>query len=462
MSVTHPVSKIAANRHNVTVILGAQWGDEGKGKIVDLLSSSAEVVCRFQGGNNAGHTVVVDEKSYDFHLLPCGIINKNCISVIGNGVVVNLPQLFDELERNQTLSATNVNGKNANGKMASLEHNTRADWMNRLYISNEAHLVFDVHQKADGLIEADLQADGKRQIGTTKKGIGPTYSTKALRMGIRMEDLIDNFDLFEKEFRHLVEYHKKQFDNPSHLVDIDNELEKYKKLAEQIRPCVRDTRKFLNDSIKGGKKVLIEGANGSMLDIDHGTYPYVTSSNCTIGGVCTGLGLPTTGVGSIYGVVKAYCTRVGDGPFPTELHDETGDALQALGHEVGVTTKRKRRCGWLDCVLLSYTHLLNDYTALALTKLDVLSSLEEIKIGVGYTLDGVLLDSPPTNANKLSRVKVVYESLKGWKQDISNVRKFEDLPKEAQEYVKFIEKHVEIPIKWIGVGQERDAIIELF
>lgn len=435
-------------KRKVTVILGSQWGDEGKGKIVDLLSSTADVVCRFQGGNNAGHTVVVGDKTYDFHLLPCGIINKNCISVIGNGVVVNLPQLFEELERNQLLCTD--------------QYNTRADWMNRLYISNEAHLVFDVHQKADGLIEADLQADGKRQIGTTKKGIGPTYSTKALRMGIRMEDLVDNFDLFAKEFRHLMDYQKKQFNDPAHLLDVDKELERYKKLAEQIRPCVRETKKFLNDAIKAGRKILIEGANGSMLDIDHGTYPYVTSSNCTIGGVCTGLGLPTTAVGSIYGVVKAYCTRVGDGPFPTELFDSTGVNLQSLGQEIGVTTKRKRRCGWLDCVLLRYTNMLNDYTALALTKLDVLSTLDEIKVGIEYTLDGKPLDSPPTNANKLSRVEVVYERLRGWKQDISEVRKFEDLPKEAQEYVKYIEKKVEVPIKWIGVGKGRDAIIEVF
>lgn len=460
MSPIGAPSKVAQNSHNVTVILGSQWGDEGKGKIVDLLSSSAEVVCRFQGGNNAGHTVVVDDKSFDFHLLPCGIINKDCVSVIGNGVVVNLPQLFDELERNQLLSASS-NGQ-SNGTTPEELQRVQKEWMGRLYISNEAHLVFDIHQKADGLLEADLQADGKRQIGTTKKGIGPTYSTKALRMGIRMEELVDNFELFEKEFRHLVEYQKKQFDNPAHLVDVDKELEKYKLLAEKIRPCVRDTRKFLNDSIKAGKKILIEGANGSMLDIDHGTYPYVTSSNCTIGGVCTGLGLPTTAVGSIYGVVKAYCTRVGDGPFPTELHDETGAALQALGHEVGVTTKRKRRCGWLDCVLLSYTNMLNDYTAIALTKLDVLSTLDEIKVAKAYTLDGKILDSPPTNANKLSHVGVVYETLKGWKKDISNVRKFEDLPKEAQEYVRFIEKTVEVPIKWIGVGQERDAIVQVY
>lgn len=447
---------LAANKHNVSVILGSQWGDEGKGKIVDLMSSTAEIVCRFQGGNNAGHTVVVDEKSYDFHLLPCGIINKGCISVIGNGVVVNLPQLFDELERNQLLSSS------TNNKDSIATNDDKTDWMNRLYISNEAHLVFDVHQKADGLIEADLQADGKRQIGTTKKGIGPTYSTKALRMGIRMEELTDNFELFEQEFRHLVEYHKKQFSDSSQLLDVDKELEKYRKLAERIRPCVRDTRKFLNDSIKAGKKILIEGANGSMLDIDHGTYPYVTSSNCTIGGVCTGLGLPTTAIGNIYGVAKAYCTRVGDGPFPTELHDETGDKLQAIGQEVGVTTKRKRRCGWLDCVLLSYTNMLNDYTALALTKLDVLSNLDEIKIGTAYKLDGKLLDSPPTNANKLSRVEVVYETLKGWRKDISNVRKFQDLPKEAQDYVRYIEKAVKVPVKWIGVGKERDAIIQLF
>lgn len=454
------ISKLASNKHNVSVILGSQWGDEGKGKIVDLMSSTAEIVCRFQGGNNAGHTVVVEEKSFDFHLLPCGILNKGCISVIGNGVVVNLPQLFDELERNLLLSKSS-NGKSAKAYQDETE-NSKADWMHRLYISNEAHLVFDVHQKADGLIEADLQADGKRQIGTTKKGIGPTYSTKALRMGIRMEELIDNFELFEREFRHLMDYHKKQFDNPSQLLDVDKELEKYRKLADQIRPCVRDTRKFLNDSIKSGKKILIEGANGSMLDIDHGTYPYVTSSNCTIGGVCTGLGLPTTAIGYIYGVAKAYCTRVGDGPFPTELHDETGLTLQSLGQEVGVTTKRKRRCGWLDCVLLSYTNMLNDYSALALTKLDVLSNLDEIKVGKAYTLDGKILDSPPTNANKLSKVQVIYDTLKGWKKDISSIRRFDELPIEAQEYVNYIERAVEVPIKWIGVGKERDAIIQLF
>lgn len=432
--------KIFNNRHNVTAILGSQWGDEGKGKIVDLLSSEAQIVCRFQGGNNAGHTVVVGDKTYDFHLLPCGIINKDCISIIGNGVVVNVPQLFDELERNQLLSPS------------------EESWLQRLYISDAAHLVFDVHQKADAMIEADLQADGDRQIGTTKKGIGPTYSTKALRLGIRMGDLIGNFDSqFKPKFIRLVDYHKKQFD-----IDTYKELERYRQLAEKIRPCVRDTGGFLYESIESGKKILIEGANGSMLDIDHGTYPYVTSSNCTIGGVCTGLSIPTVAVGPIYGVAKAYCTRVGDGPFPTELHDDTGDLLQNLGHEVGVTTKRKRRCGWLDLVLLKYTNRLNAYTALALTKLDVLSTLDEIKVGKAYWLDGKLLAWPPTNAYNLSRVQVEYETLPGWKKDISDVRKFEDLPKEAQEYVNFIRKQVGVPIKWIGVGQKRDAIIQLF
>lgn len=458
MSSQPPISEIAANRHNVTVILGAQWGDEGKGKIVDLLSSQAEIVCRFQGGNNAGHTVKVDDITYDFHLLPCGIINKDCISVIGNGVVVNLPQLFDELERNSLLS---INDKSSGSGDKTGQESTENEWMDRLYISDEAHLVFDVHQKVDGLIEADLQADGKRQIGTTKKGIGPAYSSKALRMGIRIGRLTKNFELFEREFRHLVDYHKKQF-NISDQLDTDKELEKYKLLADRIRPCVRNTKKFLNDSIRAGKKVLIEGANGSMLDIDYGTYPYVTSSNCTIGGVFTGLGLPDTAVGSKYGVLKAYCTRVGDGPFPTELHDDKGDELQSLGHEVGVTTKRKRRCGWLDCVLLSYTNMLNDYTALALTKLDVLSTLDEIKIGKAYTLDGELLDSPPTDADELSRVEVVYETFPGWKKDISDVRRFEDLPREAQKYVRYIEDFVKVPVKWIGVGQDRDAIIQLF
>ncbi|KAG9510401.1 Adenylosuccinate synthetase, partial [Fragariocoptes setiger] len=434
----------------VTVVLGSQWGDEGKGKIVDLLASKADIVCRCQGGNNAGHTVVVDHVMYDFHLLPSGIINNNCVSIIGNGVVINLPQLFDELKRNQRLNDANNNLKDS-----------ELPWKNRLFISNRAHLVFDFHQFVDGLHEAGLQADGKKQLGTTKKGIGPTYSTKALRTGIRMADLLGDFESFETKFRRMIKYYKKQFDDLPDI-DIERELEEYRHYADEIRPCIKDTVSYLHESIKAGKNILVEGANAAMLDIDFGTYPYVTSSNCSVGGVCTGLGLPPKSIGMIYGVVKAYCTRVGDGPFPTELHDDIGELLQERGQEIGVTTMRKRRCGWLDLVLLKYSHMVNGYDALALTKLDVLDVLDEIKIATKYTLNGQTLETPPADANDMSCVEVDYITLPGWKQDVSKARQFDELPENAQNYVKFIEDHVGVPVKWIGVGKDRNAIIQCF
>ncbi|GBP17909.1 Adenylosuccinate synthetase [Eumeta japonica] len=423
-------------KNKVTVVLGAQWGDEGKGKVVDLLAVDSDVVCRCQGGNNAGHTVVVDGKEFDFHLLPSGIINPKCKSVIGNGVVIHLPGLFDELHKNESKGMK--------------------DWMDRLIISDRAHLVFDIHQQVDGLQEAEK---GKNSLGTTKKGIGPTYSSKATRNGIRIGDLVGDFEQFEEKFRTLVATYKKTF--PALEVDVDGELARYKEFAVKVRPLVKDTVSYLYKAIREGKRILVEGANAAMLDIDFGTYPYVTSSNCSIGGVCTGLGLPPAVIGEVLGVVKAYTTRVGDGPFPVELHDETGRLLQERGHEVGVTTKRVRRCGWLDLVVVRYTAMVNGYTSLCLTKLDILDVLKEIKVGVAYKLKGKKIDYFPSSVAELSNVEVEYLTLPGWACSTTEARRLHDLPANARAYVKAIEDYLQIPVKYIGVGQGRESIISV-
>ncbi|XP_015781848.1 adenylosuccinate synthetase [Tetranychus urticae] len=420
---------------NFNVVLGTQWGDEGKGKLVDLLADKADIVCRCQGGNNAGHTVVVGDSEYDFHLLPSGIINKNCTAVVGNGVVISLPQLFDEITRNEAKGLK--------------------DLKKQLIISDRAHMVFDFHQSVDGLQELEK---GKKSLGTTRKGIGPTYSTKVSRTGIRMADLLGDFSNFEEKFKVLAVTYQKQFSDLN--IDVDEELKRYRRYAEEIRGSVADTVTFLHQSIKTGKSILVEGANATMLDIDFGTYPYVTSSNCTVGGVCTGLGVSPKIINDIYGVVKAYCTRVGDGPFPTEQKNEIGTLLQERGKEIGVTTKRKRRCGWLDIVLLKYSNMINGYTHLAVTKLDILDDFDEIKIGVEYEIEGKTLTSPPANANDLERVTVKYKTLPGWKQNISSCRNFSDLPLEAQRYILVIEELCGVPVKWIGVGPDRSSIIE--
>ncbi|XP_039757479.1 adenylosuccinate synthetase [Pararge aegeria] len=420
--------------NKVTVVLGAQWGDEGKGKVVDLLAINSDIVCRCQGGNNAGHTVVVDGKEFDFHLLPSGIINSKCTSVIGNGVVIHLPGLFEELKKNEL--------KGMEG------------WQQRLIISDRAHLVFDIHQQVDGLQEAEK---GKNSLGTTKKGIGPTYSSKATRNGIRIGDLLGDFNIFEEKFRTLAANYERMF--PSLEVEIDSELVRYREYADKIRPLVRDTVAYLHTEIEDGKKVLVEGANAAMLDIDFGTYPYVTSSNCSIGGVCTGLGLPPKLIGEVLGVVKAYTTRVGDGPFPTELHDETGRLLQDRGHEVGVTTKRVRRCGWLDLVVVRYTAMVNGYTSLCLTKLDILDTLKEIKVGVAYKSNGKKINYFPSSMPELSNVEVEYITLPGWACSTEHVREMGNLPAAARDYVKLIEDFLQVPVKYIGVGQGRESII---
>ncbi|XP_014340647.1 adenylosuccinate synthetase isozyme 1 A isoform X2 [Latimeria chalumnae] len=406
--------------NKVTVVLGAQWGDEGKGKVVDLLATESDIVCRCQGGNNAGHTVVVDGKEYDFHLFPSGIINPKAVSFIG-----------------------------------------LKDWEKRLIISDRAHIVFDFHQTVDGIQEAQRKEREGKNIGTTKKGIGPTYSTKAARTGLRICDLLADFNEFSARFKNLAQQYKSMF--PSLEIDIEGELKKLKNYAEKIRPMVKDGIYFMHEALHGSpKKILVEGANAALLDIDFGTYPFVTSSNCTVGGVCTGLGIPPQNIGEVYGVVKAYTTRVGIGAFPTEQTNETGELLQSRGREVGVTTGRKRRCGWLDLIILRYANMINGFTALALTKLDILDVLDEIKVGIAYKLSGKRIPYFPANQEVLHRLDVEYETLPGWKSDTTCARKWEDLPSKAQNYIRFIENHVGVPIKWVGVGKSRESMIQLF
>ncbi|KAG0227862.1 phosphoribosylaminoimidazole carboxylase ade2 [Actinomortierella wolfii] len=416
----------------VTVVLGAQWGDEGKGKLSDILCQEADVCARCQGGNNAGHTIVVGDVKYDFHMLPSGLVNKNCTSVIGNGVVVHVPSFFAELE--------NLEKKGL-------------DCTGRLLVSDRAHLVFDLHQTIDGLKELEL---GRGSIGTTRKGIGPTYSSKASRGGLRVHHLY-NFDEFAEKYRTMVGNKKKRYGEFEY--DIEAEIERYKELAKRLSPYVVDSVYFMNNAIKSGKKVLVEGANALMLDLDFGTYPYVTSSNTTVGGVCTGLGIPPQTISKVIGVVKAYTTRVGGGPFPTEQLNETGEYLQRVGFEFGVTTGRKRRCGWLDMVVVNYSTMINGYTSLNITKLDVLDDLDEIKIGVAYKVDGKELGYFPADLTILEKVEVVYETMPGWKTNISKCRKFEDLPVNAQKYIRRIEEICKVPVEWIGVGAGRDDMV---
>jgi len=330
------------------------------------------------------------------------------------------------------------------------------DWKERLKISDRAHLVFDLHQAVDGLQETE-RSEGKIQLGTTKKGIGPTYASKATRNGIRVSDLLGDFDKFSERFINLADCHSVRF--KSLTVDKENELERYRDFAERIRPLVVESVSFLHQLIEAGKTILVEGANAAMLDLDFGTYPYVTSSNCSIGGVCTGLGLPPRVIGDVYGVVKAYTTRVGDGPFPTEQLNEIGEYLQKSGHEFGVTTGRARRCGWLDIPLLRYTNMVNGYTSIALTKLDILDDLDEIQIGVEYKKNGVSLNHFPSSEQEFSGVVVDYITLPGWKTTIAECKNFDSLPDNTRLYVNKIEELLKVPVKWIGVGQARDAII---
>eukprot|EP01121_Diplochlamys_sp_Union-15-3_P007884 TRINITY_DN2040_c0_g2_i1.p1 TRINITY_DN2040_c0_g2~~TRINITY_DN2040_c0_g2_i1.p1 ORF type:complete len:461 (-),score=103.58 TRINITY_DN2040_c0_g2_i1:135-1439(-) len=416
----------------VTAIVGGQWGDEGKGKIIDLLSKDADVVARYNGGANAGHTIIVGKDKYAFHLIPSGILYDKTQCIIGNGVVLHFPSLVKELEM---LDSKGVN------------------WKNRLKISDRAHVLFDAHCQVDGLMESEAAAS---KIGTTRQGIGPCYASKASRKGVRVCNLLD--DSFSDRFKNLISDFQKRWSNLS--VDVDEQIALYQKYVAVFKDNIIDTVDYMHQALKDGKKILIEGANAVMLDLDFGTYPFVTSSSPIVGGACTGLGIPPHKIGAVIGIVKAYTTRVGEGPFPTENKEEPGKQMLTVGHEYGTTTGRERRCGWLDIVQVKYADVLNGFTALALLKLDVLSGLKEIKIAVDYIHKEKKLRSFPASLTVLKEVHVVYETLPGWSEDITAVRKFNDLPENAQKYVLRVEELLGVPIQWIGVGAPRDAIIE--
>ncbi len=416
-----------------TVLIGLQWGDEGKGKIIDVLTENADVVVRFQGGNNAGHTVEVGKDKFILHLIPSGIIRKNALCVIGNGLVVNPVALVEEIEELE-LKGINVDS--------------------RLQISDRCQLVFKYHCLLDGMLEAKL---GDSKIGTTKRGIGPGYADKVNRVGLRGADLRDPVRL-ESRFRTQAEFCNGLLRNAGvEEMDIDREWAIIAKVAERLAPMVRDTALSINRAADAGQNILFEGAQGTWLDIDFGTYPYVTSSNTTVGGACTGSGIPPHKIGHVIGVAKAYTTRVGSGPFPTELDDETGANLRAVGHEFGATTGRPRRCGWFDAVATRYAVMLNGVTnGLAITKLDVLDGVETIKVCTAYELDGKRITDMPADAADLNRVVPVYEDMPGWCEPTTGAICSDDLPLKAQQYLARLEELLGATIEIVSVGPRRD------
>ncbi len=424
---------------NVVTVLGAQWGDEGKGKLIDILSEKFSIIARAAGGANAGHTIYIkdpqnpsEKKKFVFHLVPSGMLNKETICVIGNGVVLHLPTLFEELDLlNESGIATHE----------------------RMFVSDRTHLVFEYHKIIDGIQE---EMKGAKQVGTTKRGIGPCYTDKVRRNGIRVHELLD-FENFEKKYRENLEMFRKMYGKFKH--DEKAELTQLKELAKRLRPMIIDGSYYLNNAIKEGKKILIEGANGALLDIDHGTYPFVTSSNSTIGGICSGTGIGAVHLNNVIGIMKAYTTRVGAGPFPTELEDELGQRLRDNGGEYGATTGRPRRCGWYDAVVGKYAVNINGLTEINLTKLDVLSGVETLKIATHYKYKGEYLQSFPADLEILEDVEVEYLDMPGWTEDISKIKNFEDLPTKAKNYVNKIEELLECKITSIGVGVERNDMI---
>jgi len=418
----------------VKIIVGAQWGDEGKGKIVDLLSDSVDIVARYQGGANAGHTVVIGDKLFILHLIPSGIFHKHVKCVIGNGVVIDPIALINEIKQLQEMNIE-ISG--------------------RLYISHNAHLIMPYHKLLDEIRERTSE-----KIGTTGRGIGPAYIDKFMRVGIKIVDLLDRDTFVAKLKRNIEEKNlifKKIYGDQE--LNIDKIVSEYEEFDKQIDEYVTDTSLLLNSEHKNGKRILAEGAQGALLDVDHGTYPFVTSSNPTSGGACTGLGLPPTAVTSILGVVKAYTTRVGNGPFPTELNDETGERLRKTGGEYGATTGRPRRCGWFDSVAVRYSTMINGITDIAVTKLDVLDNFEYIKICTGYKIDGKVLKTFPTDFRTLEKVIPIYETLHGWQTSTTDIKHFSDLPSEAKQYLKAIEILTDTKVKFISTGARRNQTI---
>ena len=422
----------------VDVLLGAVWGDEGKGKVVDYLTPEYDIVARFQGGSNAGHTICFDGKKYVLHLMPSGIFNENCINIIGNGVVIDPIELLKEI------------------KMLESEG---IDVKSRLYISKKAHLILPSHKLLD---KASEQSKGESKIGSTLKGIGPAYTDKVSRNGIRVGDIFN--DISDKVLN-LTSLHWYKMttgfltSTPPSELDHQKENKLFLDACDELKQYnIIDSEYYINQALSEGKSVLAEGAQGALLDVDFGTYPFVTSSNTTVGGVVTGLGVPATKINKVIGIFKAYTTRVGSGPFPTELNDEVGELIRKGGQEFGATTGRPRRCGWLDLPLLKYSCMINGITELHMMKLDVLSNFDEIKVATNYLVDGMITDQIPFDLEEIQRVD--YETFDGFSdENISNHKSFFDLPKECISYLSFIQKYIKIPIISVSVGPDRSETI---
>ena len=413
------------------VVVGAQWGDEGKGKLVDLIAPAFDVVARYQGGHNAGHTVWIGDRKYILRLVPSGILHEHCVCVIGNGVVVDAQALLEELEGLEAMGVP-VEG--------------------RLLVSNRAHLILPHHREIERASEARL---GEERVGTTMRGIGPTYEEKAARRGIRVGDLLRPEELRAKIKANAAEAQR----ICGASADVEEEIERYLAVAERLKPLIRDTCRYLNEATAAGKSILLEGAQGTMLDIDHGSYPFVTSSSSTAGGACTGTGLPPTKITGAIGIAKAYTTRVGAGPFPTELLDERGDHLRDRGHEFGSVTGRPRRTGWFDVPVARYAAMVNGLATIALTKLDVLDEVDEIQVCVAYRANGETFDSIPSSIKEYAGVEPVYENLPGWKTSTRGISKYEDLPEKARAYIERLAELVGVEVGLISTGPERDETI---
>ena len=418
----------------VTVVVGTQWGDEGKAKVIDLLAASHAIVARYQGGHNAGHTVVIGDQKYALQLTPSGVFYESVTPVIGNGVVVDLPTLFSEID--------------------SLE--SRGISTERLKVSSLAHLIFPWHQSMDAALEAGR---GEAKIGTTLKGIGPAYVDKVRRSGIRVGDVMD-ISSFEKKLRERAHAANEELKSVgAEEVDVDNVVALFVSLAQRLVPYVTDTVNLLHDARERGDAILLEGAQATFLDVDHGTYPYVTSSNPVAGGAAVGSGLGPRHIDRIVGIAKAYTTRVGMGPFPSELTNELGDKLVEIGREFGTVTGRRRRTGWLDTVMLRHATRVNSLTEIALTKLDVLDTFDEVKVCVAYRINGEIVRHYPDTVERLSLVEPVWETLPGWKSSTEAVTSFDALPSSAQELVKIVERETGIPVSLVGTGPSRDAMV---
>ncbi len=420
----------------VRIVIGAQWGDEGKGKVVDLLSADSDYVVRYQGGANAGHTLKFDDTTIVLHLIPSGMFNGNSKCVIGNGVVIDPIALVEELEEVEALGV---------------------DLKNRLFISSSAHLILPYHKVLDNVKEKSRGSDA---IGTTGRGIGPAYVSKVSRIGIRMIDLMDRERLEEKIRKNLhdinIALENVYNEDP---INAEKMIEDLEASVETIKPYICNTTELLHKALQKNEAILLEGAQGSLLDVDHGTYPYVTSSSPTAGGACTGSGIPPLAITNAMGITKAYCTRVGNGPFPTELNDESGKKLRKNGQEFGATTGRPRRCGWLDLVALNYAIRLNGMNELTLTKLDVLDDFETIKVCTHYELNGEETDVFPADCDQLDDVTPVYKSFTGWNTSTRNISSYENLPEKAREYIRFIEEFTGVPFKIVSTGPKRSETI---